>query len=176
MKNGIILTVLLGSISLASAQGLFTATLDGAQDGGGARQGSGFINLTLVGDTLTLSGSFSGITTPSTLAHIHGPAPAGIATGILYNLGGSVVPLGVTSGSINGSVTLVTMSIPGYANYTVAQQVADLNNSMFYVNIHNSTFTGGEIRGQIVPVPEPSMWAFLGLGALAAVLRVRRRI
>ena len=167
--------MLVCSIALAQAQSLFTANLDGAQDGGAGRHGSGFINLTLSGNTLTLNGTFTGLTTPSTAAHIHGPAPVGIGTGVLYDLGGSVIPLGFTSGTINGSVTLTTQSVPGYANYTVPQQIADLNNSMWYVNIHDSTFPGGEIRGQIVPVPEPSTWALMGFSGLGMIWFLRRR-
>ncbi len=169
MKIRMILAVLLCSAALASAQ-LFTSSLDGAQDGGGARQGSGFVNLSLSGTTLTLNGSFSGITTPSTAAHIHGPAPVGVNAGVIYNLGGPVIPIGVTSGSIAGSVNLATIG-----TYTLAQQLSDLNNSLWYINIHNSTFPGGEIRGQIIPVPEPSTWALMGFGALGALWALRRR-
>lgn len=174
MKTGIILVAFLCSIAFASAQS-YTATLDGSQAGGLGRQGSGFITITLSGNTLNFSGNYSGITTPSTLAHIHGAAPPGISTGILYDLGNSVIPLGVTAGTINGSLNLTTLSVPGYANYTVAQQLGDLNNQLWYVNIHDSTFTGGEIRGQIVPVPEPCTWALMGLGALGLFSSLRRR-
>src|SRR4030095_11909575 len=95
MKIRIIVAVLLCSAALVSAQSLFTASLDGAQDGGGARQGTGFINLSLTGTTLTLNGAFSGITTPSTAAHIHGPSgPFPASAGVIYGLGGPVIPLG----------------------------------------------------------------------------------
>jgi hypothetical protein len=75
-------------------------------------------------------------------------------------------------GIISGSQTLVE----GQLGFTIAQQVAQLNNEEWYFNIHTSTFGGGEIRGQILPVPEPSVLALtaLGLGGLI-VWRVRRR-
>ena len=171
MKIRMIIAVLLCSAALVSAQSLFTASLDGAQDGGGARQGTGFVNLTLTGTTLTLVGSFSGLSAPSTAAHIHGPSgPFPASAGVIYGLGGTAIPLGVTAGSINGSVTLADIG-----TYTLSQQLADLNSSKWYVNIHDSVFPGGEIRGAIVPVPEPSTWALMGFSALGLVWSLRRK-
>ena len=174
MKTLTCLVSLWASLSLAQAQS-YIANLDGAQDGGGLRQGSGTITLTLSGTDLTLSGSFSGLTTPSTLGHIHGPAPVGVNASPIYDLIQlGIVPLGVTAGSINGTVQLVAKGTGG--SYTVAQQISDLNNSLWYVNIHDSTFPGGEIRGQIVPVPEPSTFALFGVGGVGLICWVRRRV
>lgn len=162
MKKLLLITALVASAAVAQAQS-FLSNMNGAQDGGGARQGIGTVNLTLSGTTLTLLGSFSGLSANVSAAHIHGPAAVGVNTGVIYGLGGTVIPLGATSGAINGSVSLAPIGA-----YTVANQIADLNNSLWYINIHNSTFPGGEIRGQIVPVPEPSVVALsmMGLGAL----------
>jgi hypothetical protein len=44
-----------------------------------------------------------------------------------------------------------------------------------YVNIHSSAFPGGEIRGQIVAVPEPGTMALGALGLLAVVGAAWRR-
>ncbi|HMP82321.1 MAG TPA: CHRD domain-containing protein [Verrucomicrobiota bacterium] len=170
MKTLLSLLALLASITLSHAQS-YIALMDGAQDGGGLRQGSGTVDLTLTGNSLSLSGSFSGITTPVTVAHIHGPAgPLPGAAGVLYNLHGTVIPTGVTSGSINGLVTLVENPIP---NYSLAQQLSDLNAGLWYINIHNSTFPGGEIRGQIL-VPEPSILTLIGLGTVGMLCWRRR--
>jgi len=45
-----------------------------------------------------------------------------------------------------------------------------------YSNIHNATFSGGEIRGLLTAVPEPAAWGLmlLGFGAIGAGLRRRR--
>jgi hypothetical protein len=52
-----------------------------------------------------------------------------------------------------------------------------LNDSLWYVNIHTSTFGGGEIRGQIIPVPEPATTGLLTAGAIAGLmLWMRRRL
>ena len=174
MKIRMILAALLCSAALVSAQSLFTATLTPDQDGGGGRTGSGFVNLTLNGTTLTLSGSYSGLSALANNAHIHGPSgPFPASAGVLYNLGNTIVPLNVTGGNISGTVSLVPLQSGAY---TVQEQLDDLNNQLWYINIHSvGQFAGGEIRGQIVPVPEPSTWVLMGFGAIGLLWSVRRK-
>lgn len=167
------LLALVSTLTLAPAQ-TYIATLDGAQDGGGARMGMGSVTITLSGTTLTFTGgTYSGLTTAASAAHIHGPAPAGMNAGVLYNLGGTVISLGSTAGTIGGAVNLVPN--PNGTTFSVAQQLADLNNGLWYLNIHNATFPGGEIRGQILLVPEPATWALGGLGLLGLLVWKRRK-
>jgi hypothetical protein len=109
----------------------------------GARMGSGAGILTLSGVTLTLDISFSGLSSAVQLAHIHGPAVPGQDASILYDLG-PFTTLGGTSGTIRGTVTLSAgVGIP------IVTQLQQLNDGLWYVNIHTSNFGGGEIRGQI---------------------------
>jgi len=174
MKTLICLAVIGASLALGQAQE-YLATLNVAQEvpTGGGRTGSGTLNLSLSGTTLTVSGAFSGLSANSTLAHIHGPAAVGVNTGTLYNFGTlGLITLGGTSGTISGTLNLVPLNS---GTYTVAQQLADLNHDLWYFNIHSSAFTGGEIRGQIVPVPEPSALALLGCGAASLIWLMRRR-
>jgi hypothetical protein len=49
------------------------------------------------------------------------------------------------------------------------------NEGRAYWNIHTSTFGGGEIRGFLTAVPEPSTFALLGLGAVSVLVYARWR-
>jgi hypothetical protein len=171
MKTLVCVLSISASLTFAQAQS-YIANLNGAQDGGGARQGTGSVNLTLSGLTLSLSGTYSGLTTAMSAGHIHGPGAPGVNASVIYDLVGPGVLTGTTSGTYSGSITL-TPVVTGYT--TTSQQIADLNAGLWYLNIHDSTFPGGEIRGQITQVPEPSSLALLGLGAGALVYRLRRR-
>jgi hypothetical protein len=127
----------------------FTVNLDAAQEvpANGGRTGTGSGSISLCGTTLTINNiTFSGLSGNTTMAHIHGVAVPGVNAGVLYPL--TITPLGSASGSINGTVTLVDN--PNGSGLTVAQQLEALSGGKLYVNIHTSTFGGGEIRGQIL--------------------------
>jgi len=156
----------------------FTVSLDGAQDGGGGRTGSGSGTLTFdnVANTLTFNNiPWSGLSADSTASHIHGPAAPGANANVLYFLSspGSITTVGpgIRSGTFSGTLTLVD----GTGGFTIPAQVAQLEGGLWYLNIHSTAFGGGEIRGQVLPVPEPSTLALLGLGAGALLWRSRRK-
>ncbi|CAN5149968.1 hypothetical protein BH23VER1_BH23VER1_09960 [soil metagenome] len=112
------------------------ASMDGEQANAGAGTGSaatGTASVTYDDDTMTLAWtiSWSGLTGTETMMHFHGPAPAGTNAGIQ-------VPLGTTSPE-TGSTTIS------------ASQADDLLAGLWYVNLHTTTNTGGEIRGQLLP-------------------------
>jgi hypothetical protein len=69
---------------------------------------------------------------------------------------------GNTSGTFSGSGTLT------------AGQVTDLNAGNLYINITDSVFPSGEIRGQIEATPEPTTMALMGAVWLAS-LALRRK-
>ena len=56
-----------------------------------------------------------------------------------------------------------------------ATLIAGLNSGNAYTNIHNVTYPGGEIRGQLSSVPEPETLAFTGAGLLVLAAARRRR-
>ena len=174
MKTLLVAAVASTFLTLAQAQ-TFIANMNGAQDGGLTRQGTGTVTLVLSGNTLSLNGTYSGITTPMSAGHIHGPGGFGTNAIVVYDLIALGVLSGTTSGTFNGNVSLIASpnSNPNYSS--VANQITDLNAGLWYLNIHNSSFPGGEIRGQILLIPEPSSLALLGLGAGALLYRLRRK-
>lgn len=138
----------------------------------GGETGSGLV-YDLATNILNVSFNFSGLT--NGLAdignggiHIHDAGavdPFGSNGGIVFSLnsGASNVAIGSTSGSIMTSTTALSQS-----------QEDALLNGQFYVNIHSGEFNGGELRGNLVAVPEPSGIALIGAGLVALVARRRR--
>ena len=95
---------------------------------------TGSVDATLDGDTLVVNGSFSGLTGPATAAHIHGPAEEGEPAGVVF-------PLTIdsaTAGDISGTWTDMT-----------DQEIQQLRDGLFYVNVHTELNPPGEIRGQL---------------------------
>ena len=58
---------------------------------------------------------------------------------------------------------------------TLEAQLANILGGHSYINFHTVQFGGGEIRGNIAPVPEPSTWAMLLLGFAAVGFIAYRR-
>jgi hypothetical protein len=117
----------------------FSANLTGSQEtppNASSATGSGSVALSADQTSITVDLSFSGLTTPASKAHIHGPAVVGVPTGVVFPLAG--VPA-ATSGSIPEQSFPITPA-----------QVAQLRSGLFYLNVHSATFPGGEIRGQLL--------------------------
>jgi hypothetical protein len=60
-------------------------------------------------------------------------------------------------------------------NTTFLVQLDNILAEHSYINFHTTQFGGGEIRGTLVSVPEPSTIALVGLGAAAVAIALRRR-
>jgi len=176
MKTLVSALLLGASLTLAQAQN-YTFNLTPGQDGGGARTGSGGGLITLSGNTLSINGAFSGISGNWTADHIHGPGAPGINANVLYGLQTPYTTLNADqrSGTIIGSFSLVDNPGNPPSGFTIAQQLSQLDSGLWYVNIHSQTFGGGEIRGQILPVPEPSTLALIALSIGAGGWYIRRR-
>ena len=112
---------------------------------------------------LSVQIAFSGLTGTTTASHIHccvavaGTSTAGVATQVPTF---SSFPLGVTSGSYSMTFDL-TMAASFNATFVSANGgspataeaalAAGLAGDLAYLNIHSSTFGGGEIRSFLTP-------------------------
>jgi hypothetical protein len=128
----------------------FDVILDAAQSGGGLRTGSGSGTVTLTAaNTLIVDISYSGMSGTWANSHFHAPGARGVDAGVAYGTGtiDSGNP-GGTAGTVAGTITMVNNA---YGSKLIPAQIQDLRNSLWYLNIHSSTFGGGEIRGQVEP-------------------------
>jgi len=138
----------------SSATGLATVVLDAAAQ------------------TLQINATFSGLTSNTNAAHIHCCAPLGTNAGVATTVPAFPgFPLGVTSGSFTSAVFDLTqptiynpafVTLQGGLTQAEAALIAGILNGTTYLNIHTVNFPGGEIRGQLQAVPEPTTLLLLG--------------
>jgi hypothetical protein len=168
----------------------YTAILDGPSEfPANASPGTGFaqVNYDDVAHTLFVDVTFSGLLGTTTASHIHsatavpGTGTVGVATTTPTFAG---FPLGVTSGAYINTLDLTLASSwnPSYITAnggTTAGAEAALATGLAageaYLNIHTTVVPGGEIRGFLEPVPEPSSMGLLALGGGALAWGARRR-
>lgn len=124
----------MGTSSDSGGMETYRATLSSSQEvPPNASAGSGNAEVMVNPSTMAMTYrvTYSGLTGPATMGHIHGPAAVG------QNAGVKVPFPSAAQSPVTGSGTLT------------AEQYADLKGGRYYVNIHTATNPGGEIRGQL---------------------------
>ena len=136
--------------------------------------GTGFATVVLdpTAQTIQINTTFSGLTSNDTAAHIHCCAPLGTNAGVATTVPAFPgFPLGVTSGTFSSAVFDLTQAtiynpafviLQGGLTQAEAALIAGIQNGTTYLNIHTVNNPGGEIRGQLEPVPEPTTLLLLG--------------
>lgn len=130
-----------GALTLAQAAPVsFEVPLTGTQQVPPVQtSGSGSADLTYDASTrvVTWNIRFSGLSSQATMAHFHGPAPAGKNAGVKVWIS--------QKGNMN-------MASPLKGQATLSPDEAKMFEAGdMYINVHTKNHPSGEIRGQVVP-------------------------
>jgi hypothetical protein len=108
----------------------------------------------VIGNTITFSLTFTGLSSNLTLAHLHF-APDKVAGGVMIFLcggGGQPACPAATHGTITGTITAANVTGPvtqGIAPGDLTSALEAVREGLSYANMHTVNFGTGEIRGQV---------------------------
>jgi hypothetical protein len=100
--------------------------------------GNALMTFTNSDSMLCYSISYSDLVGTENNAHFHAPASVGENAPVLFAISPDPSPFGSPKTGCVGPLT--------------SQDRSNLRRGLFYINIHSTTFTSGEIRGQVLPV------------------------
>ncbi len=146
--------------------------------------GTGFGSVVIddVLKTMSVNVSFADLLGPTTAAHIHAATAdpftgtAGVATTLDgFPLGTSGIYSNIFDMTLTSSYSGAFLtSNGGSADTALIALTSAANSGRAYLNIHTTVFPGGEIRGFLVSVPEPSPVTLL-LAGIAGLTLIRKR-
>ncbi len=100
-------------------------------------KGVGQVTAEIVGNKVTITGTFSGMASPATIAQLHQSPNMGMRGPVVAELTVTKAP----AGSISGSVDLTPLQVPMFKK------------GNFYVQIHSETAPAGNLWGWLVLEP-----------------------
>jgi hypothetical protein len=96
--------------------------------------GSGSVSAVLAGAKLSITGTFDGMQSPATLAHVH----QGVATGVRGPAIGDLTVSPATSGDVAGTLVLTP------------EQIENLKKGKLYIQIHSEKAPDGNLWGWLL--------------------------
>ena len=180
MKRHLLILALLACALKAQAQGTlqFQATLTGSAEVPPNSDPTTAIGIfSLDANLLSFRVDVPAVTFISVSGYIQGPASPGANAPIIFDLGGPTFH----SGNSFGSPPYYGFGSPAVPPFGAGPfpltdaQIAQLEAGLWYENITSAARPDGQLRGQILPVPEPSTPIVLGVGALLLGCVFRRR-
>ena len=156
MKSKILLGAVVSVVAIAACGSdnsvtvqstTYATTLTGAKErpNPNASTATGTATFLMVGSTLNYTVNVTGLSANITGSHIH-VGSADVSGGIVSDLTQSGTQTGIV---ISGSINLAAPIVRGTSTITGDSLKVLLNNGNAYVNIHTSTYPGGEIRGNL---------------------------
>ena len=133
----------------------FSASLSGANEVPPINTaGTGNFELSIQPGAITFSLTFSDLSSPLAVAHLHF-APSKVAGGVMIFLcggGGQPACPATTEGTITGTITAANVTGPmaqGIAPGDLDSALEAVRDGLSYANMHTANFGGGEIRGPV---------------------------
>jgi hypothetical protein len=159
----------------AWANTIFTTTLLGSNENpanGSTALGYAIVNLASDDSSVSVQVIFTGLTVAATASHIHCCVLPGTNGPVVVPFSGFP---NATSGTYSNTFALPSSLTGGI---TLQTFLTGLESGQAYVNIHDATFPGGEIRGFLAAeaVPEPATIWLMGLGLTAGALGLKRKL
>jgi hypothetical protein len=124
----------------------FSVVMNAAQENVSTNtsQGLGIGTISLSNNVLKVNVLYTNLAASRSADHFHAPAPRGQNTAVVYDL--ASITTGTTNGTVRGDVPLVANQ---YGGKSIAAQIQDIRDGLWYLNIHTTIYGGGEIRGQV---------------------------
>ena len=133
----------------------FSASLSGANEVPPINSaGTADFEMTIQPGAITFSLTFSDLSSPLAVAHLHFGVPKVNGSVMIFLCGGGGQPAcpATTSGTITGTITAANVTGPvsqGIAVGDLDTALEVVRNGLSYANMHTANFSSGEIRGQV---------------------------